>query len=176
MAKSPDIVRGGRPFEVGLSERFKGEEISRQEKKLRNKDSTQIISTSYLHIGLSSWSPPNVGASLKFLLSTLKKSWGDSIQHLLVLEVQNQTVFCVFWPAHLKAGEISFWLLSDNFLLFTSFFRKRWKKYLDQLSGGKAPESWSKYTTMTTNLYSGDLNIWPVWYPHVPQLADLRMV
>ena len=48
-----------------------------------------FIATSYLGIGISSWSPPYFGP--RFLLSTPKKSWVDPHQHLLDLEVQDQT-------------------------------------------------------------------------------------
>ena len=73
-----------------------------------------LISTSYLGIEISSWSPPNIGASSRFLLSTPIKSWGDPYQYLLVLEVQYQTVlsgiqtwdltFCLY--LNLKQSEL----------------------------------------------------------------------
>ena len=45
----------------------------------------------FTHLDISLM-PPNVGASSRSLLITPKKSWRDPHQHLLILEVQDQTV------------------------------------------------------------------------------------
>ena len=81
-----------------------------------------LISTSYLRIGIASWSPPNIGASSRVLLSTPITSWGDPRQYMLFLEVHYQTVlsriqnwdltFCLY--LNLKHSELDLSLAKKN--------------------------------------------------------------